>query len=41
MALRNIQIVNAEPGDKPYQLNDGNGLFLKIMPNGKRYMANS
>ena len=37
MALRNIQIVNAKPGDKPYQLNDGNGLFLKIMPNGKRY----
>ncbi len=32
-----MQIKNAFPKDKPYQLNDGNGLFLRVNPNGKKF----
>ena len=34
--LKHIQVVNASAGAKPYQLSDGNGLFLRIMPSGRK-----
>lgn len=36
MSLKNIHIDNAKPQDKPYRLNDGDGLQLEIRPNGKK-----
>ena len=34
--LKHIQVVNASAAAKPYQLSDGNGLFLRIMPSGRK-----
>ena len=34
MALTDIQIKRAKPQDKPYKLNDGQGLSLLINPDG-------
>lgn len=36
MALTDIQIKRAKPQDKPYTLNDGQGLSLLINPNGSK-----
>lgn len=35
--LKDIEIRNAKPTDKPRKLNDGNGLILLVHPNGSRY----
>ena len=37
MKLSDIAIRRAKPGDKPIKLNDGNGLFLSVQPNGARW----
>ena len=34
--LNIIEVRQTRPKEKPFQLSDGNGLFLRIMPNGKR-----
>lgn len=34
--LNIIEIKRTRPKDKPFQISDGNGLFLRIMPNGTR-----
>ncbi|MFY0856829.1 Arm DNA-binding domain-containing protein, partial [Enterobacter roggenkampii] len=36
MALTDIQIKRAKPQDKPYTLNDGQGLSLLINPDGSK-----
>jgi integrase len=36
-SLSNAAIRNAKPRSKPYKLNDGEGLFLLVMPNGSKY----
>lgn len=36
MALTDIQIKRAKPQDKPYKLNDGQGLSLLINPDGSK-----
>lgn len=36
MPLTDIQIRKANPKEKPYTLNDGNGLSLLIEPNGSK-----
>lgn len=36
MPLTELQLKNAKPGERPYKLADGEGLFLLIQPNGKR-----
>lgn len=36
MALSDTQIRKAKPGDKPYKLTDGRGLFLLVQPGGGR-----
>mgnify|MGYP000382501557 CR=1 FL=1 len=35
--LTATQIKNAKPGEKPYKLSDGQGLYLLIHPNGGKY----
>lgn len=37
MKLTDIAIRRTPPGDKPIKLNDGNGLFLSVQPNGARW----
>lgn len=37
MKLTNNIILNAHPQAKPYKLSDGGGMYLYIMPNGKKY----
>ena len=37
MKLTDIAIRRTQPGDKPIKLNDGNGLFLSVQPNGSRW----
>ena len=37
MALTDVQIRNTKPRQKPYKLFDGDGLFLLISPNGKKW----
>ncbi|EHM49910.1 hypothetical protein HMPREF0880_01427 [Yokenella regensburgei ATCC 43003] len=39
MALTDIQIKRAKPQDKPYTLNDGQGLSLLINPDGSKGLA--
>jgi hypothetical protein len=34
--LTEIQVRNAKPKDKPYQLFDGGGPYLHVQPNGSR-----
>ncbi len=36
MRLTNFDIKNAKPGEKPYKLADGGGLYLLIQPNGSK-----
>lgn len=36
MALTDIQIKRAKPQDKPYTMNDGQGLSLLINPDGSK-----
>ncbi|WP_414836026.1 integrase arm-type DNA-binding domain-containing protein, partial [Escherichia coli] len=40
MALTDIQIKRAKPQDKPYTLNDGQGLSLLINPDGSKGWLN-
>lgn len=35
-ALTAIQVRNAKPGDRPYKLADGGGLYLYVMPSGSK-----
>lgn len=37
MPLTDIACKNAKPREKQYKLNDGNGLYLLVKPNGGRY----
>ena len=37
MALTDVRIRNTKPREKPYKLSDGQGLFLLISPNGKKW----
>ncbi len=37
MPLSAIQVSKATPGDKPYKLTDGSGLYLLVKPDGGRY----
>jgi integrase len=37
MALTDVRIRNAKPKAKAYKLSDGGGMYLLIMPNGRRY----
>lgn len=37
MALTVTQVKNAEIRDKQYRLFDGSGLYLQVMPNGRKY----
>ncbi|MCP3671409.1 MAG: tyrosine-type recombinase/integrase, partial [Gammaproteobacteria bacterium] len=37
MALKDIQVKNAKPGDKARKMADGGGLFLLVHPNGSKY----
>ncbi|MBY0571988.1 MAG: Arm DNA-binding domain-containing protein [Burkholderiaceae bacterium] len=34
--LTDIQVRNAKPKDKTYTLADGNGMYLEVMPAGKK-----
>ena len=34
--LSNLQVQNAKPRDKEYSLSDGEGLYLRVRPNGSR-----
>ncbi|WP_448548876.1 integrase arm-type DNA-binding domain-containing protein [Thalassotalea fusca] len=34
--LTDTKIKSAKPKEKEYNLSDGNGLFLRVMPNGKK-----
>ena len=36
MGLTLFSIQNAKPGERPYQLTDGNGLHLLVDPNGSK-----
>lgn len=35
--LKEVEVRNAKPTDKPRKLNDGNGLTLLVHPNGSKY----
>lgn len=35
--LRELEVKNAKPKDKPYKLTDGDGLHLMVHPNGSKY----
>lgn len=35
--LTDMRIRKAKPGEKPYRLADGKGLYLEVMPNGSKY----
>ncbi|MGA7178131.1 MAG: integrase arm-type DNA-binding domain-containing protein [Thiobacillaceae bacterium] len=35
--LTDVQVRNAKPAEKPYKLRDGNGLVLRVHPNGSKY----
>lgn len=37
MTLNNLQCKNAQPKEKPYKLAAGRGLYLEVMPNGRKY----
>jgi len=37
MPLRELEVKNAKPKDKPYKLSDGDGLHLVVHPNGSKY----
>lgn len=37
MLLTNLTIEKSKPKDRPYKLSDGDGLFLVVQPNGKKY----
>ena len=37
MKLSNTQCAKAKPTERPYKLTDGNGLYLEVMPTGKKY----
>jgi hypothetical protein len=37
MALTDLQVKNAKPSAKPYELSDGGGLFLLAHSNGGKY----
>ena len=34
--LTDVQVKNAKPGEKPYKLFDGGGLYLQVMPTGAK-----
>lgn len=36
MSLKELQVRNAKPKDKPYKLNDGLGLYLYVSPKGSK-----
>ena len=36
MALTDLQLRNAKPGDKPYKMADGGGLYMEVRPTGKK-----
>ena len=36
MTLTDVKIKNAKLRDKPFKLNDGNGLYLLLNPNGSK-----
>lgn len=36
MALSDTEIRRSKPGEKPYKLTDGRGLFLLVQPTGRR-----
>ncbi|MBC8442249.1 MAG: DUF4102 domain-containing protein [Deltaproteobacteria bacterium] len=35
--LADVTVRQAKPGEKPYKLSDGAGLYLLVNPNGSRY----
>ena len=35
--LKDVNVRNAKPEDKPYKMSDGGGLFLLVHPNGGKY----
>lgn len=37
MALTDVKVRSAKPGDKPYKLTDGEGMHLMVHPNGSKY----
>jgi integrase len=37
MPITHVAIVNAKPGEKPYRLFDGRGLYLEVSPSGGRW----
>ena len=37
MALNDTQIKNIRPQDKPFNMFDGNGLYLQVNPNGSKW----
>jgi len=37
MALTDTTIKNAKPKNKPYRLTDGDGLYMLVQPNGKKW----
>lgn len=37
MALTEVKVRNAKPGEKPVKLTDGNGMHLLIQPSGSKY----
>lgn len=37
MPLTDIACKSAKPSDKPRKMSDANGLYLEIMPNGRKY----
>lgn len=37
MKLTNVVVTNAKPKDKPYKLTDGDGMYLYVQTNGKKY----
>ncbi|VWB75857.1 integrase [Burkholderia diffusa] len=37
MPLTDVQVRNAKASAAPYELTDGNGMFLLIQPNGAKY----
>ncbi|MGK4321675.1 tyrosine-type recombinase/integrase [Citrobacter youngae] len=37
MALTDVKVRNAKPGDKPIKLTDGNGMHLLVQPSGSKY----
>jgi hypothetical protein len=36
LALTETEVKRSKPGDKPYKLTDGGGLYVEVMPNGSK-----